>query len=212
MILEPNIVVQACNDPTDPDYTDCLWALGLIVGDNLYLADDEVFLRFDPLATGGKGKSTAKDITPLFTYTGWVYWGEDPDTNNDGYLTEDDIPADWTTTYPGADLDGDGILALCEWVLYHPNINGDGAVDLADADSAETWMPCSTIVIGNGDTEITLEEWQAFQVSLGHAAYFTEEWIFNIADLVVTQQGITNDGSKLLQIRFYPKNLTTYNP
>lgn len=218
MILEPNIVVQACNDPgTDPnfpDYTDCLLALGLIVGNNLYTADNEEFVRFDPEATKGKGKSKARDITPLFTYTGWVYWGEDPDTNDDGFLTDADIPADWATSYPGADLDGDTSLTLCEWVLYHPDINGDGAVDGTDADLAETWMPCSTIVIGNGDSDITLEEWQAFQESLGHAEYFEDEWIFNIADLVVTAQGITNDGAGLVQLRFYPMNpdLTTYNP
>jgi hypothetical protein len=35
-------------------------------------------------------------------------------------------------------------------------------------------------------------------------------WIFNIADLVVTEQGLVNDGTKLLQIRFYPKDRTTF--
>jgi hypothetical protein len=35
-------------------------------------------------------------------------------------------------------------------------------------------------------------------------------WIFNIADLVVTEQGLVNDGTKLLQIRFYPRDGTTF--
>ncbi|OGN87765.1 MAG: hypothetical protein A2Z74_01545 [Chloroflexi bacterium RBG_13_46_9] len=219
MILEPNIVVQACNDPgTDPnfpDYTDCLWSLGLIVGDNLYLANDETFERFDPAATGGKGKSTARDISPLFTYSGWVYWGEDPDTNDDGSLTDADIPVDWATAYPGANLNGNATLELYEWVLFHPDIDGDNYVDHGDATAAEYWLALAGIDIDtNDDLDISLEEWQAFQVTLGHAEYFDAAWIFDIADLVVTAQGITNNGATLVQFRFYPKNpdLTTYRP
>lgn len=218
MILEPNIVLQACNDPgTDPDfpdYTDCLLALGLIIGGDLYVPDDETFVRFESQDPPKKGKSKARDITPLFTYTGWVYWGESPDTNEDGNLTVDDIPGDWATSYPGADLNSDATLELCEWVLYHPDINGDGTVDAADATLAQDYEPCSGTPVGDGVDPITLEEWQAFQESLGHAEYFEDEWIFNIADLVVTAQGIYNDGARLVQIRFYPANpdLTHYNP
>lgn len=210
MILEQNVVYQACND-ADPDATDCDLALGLIVGNNLYVADDEEYVRFAP-SDSGKGKSQATDITRLFLYTGWVYWGEDPDTNNDGSLTADDIPADWQTTYPGADLNGDTILELCEWVLYHPDINGDSVVDATDATLAQDWEPCAGITIGDGVDPITLEEWQAFQATLGHARYFENEWIFNIAELVVTSQGITNYGATLVQIRFYPMNFTTFTP
>ena len=42
--------------------------------------------------------------------------------------------------------------------------------------------------------------------------YFDEVWILNIADLVVTDQPITNDGTKLLQIRFYPVDTTEFTP
>ena len=45
------------------------------------------------------------------------------------------------------------------------------------------------------------------------AWYFTEEeekWIMNIADLVITEQGLENDGTKLMQIRFYPVDTTTF--
>jgi hypothetical protein len=216
MILEPNIVVQACNDPGDdpdfPDYTECLISLGLIVDDDMYVPNDETFERFDPAPTKGKGKSQAVDISPLFEYTGWVYWGESPETDGVPGLTDDDIGA--LADYPGADFNSSGTIELCEWVLFHPDINGDGSVNDTDADMAEGWMPCTTVVIGNGDSEITLEEWRAFQESLGHAQFFEDAWIFDIADLVVTSQGIYNDGAKLVQIRFYPRNpdLTTYNP
>jgi uncharacterized repeat protein (TIGR01451 family) len=40
--------------------------------------------------------------------------------------------------------------------------------------------------------------------------YFAQSWIFNIADLVWTDQGLVNDGSKLLQLRFYPVATTEY--
>jgi hypothetical protein len=33
-----------------------------------------------------------------------------------------------------------------------------------------------------------------------------------IADLVVTEQGLVNDGTKLLQIRFYPVDTTEFTP
>jgi hypothetical protein len=35
-------------------------------------------------------------------------------------------------------------------------------------------------------------------------------WIFDIADLVVTQQDVDNDGAKLLKLRFYPVATTEY--
>ena len=44
------------------------------------------------------------------------------------------------------------------------------------------------------------------------AWYFENEWILNIADLVVTEQGLVNDGTKLLQIRFYPVATTELVP
>jgi hypothetical protein len=69
---------------------------------------------------------------------------------------------------------------------------------------------------GNCNGEIDLiGEWLAFQADIDPpmAWYFSEEdgmWILNIADLVVTEQGLVNDGTKLLQIRFYPKDGTTF--
>ena len=47
------------------------------------------------------------------------------------------------------------------------------------------------------------------------AWYFSPEdkkWILNIADLVVTEQGLVNDGTKLLQLRFYPFDTTWFEP
>jgi hypothetical protein len=222
MILSQNIVYQACDDAGE-DAMDCELALGLIVGNNLYGADDEQYFRF-ATSDGGKGKSMATDITRLFLYTGWVYWGEDPDTNGDEDLTEADFPPEFSedptdlSAYPGIDLNGNGTVEICEWALYHPDIDHDGDVDADDAAAAEAWilLPCAGITLADIDTDedghISLAEWQAYQVTLGHAQYFENEWIFNIAELVVTSQGIQNFGATLVQIRFYPMNFTSFTP
>ena len=171
IILDPNVVVQACNDPGDPDfgdYTDCLWTLGLITDRDSYEATPEEFVRFDPVATKGKGKSKARDITHLFTWSGWVY-DASLDDNGDGVIDENDVPISYD------DLANGG--------------NGNGTIDPDE-----------------------FENWRDDQVDAGLATYYENEWIFNIADLVVTQQDITNDGTKLLQVRFYPVATTEYVP
>ena len=176
IILYPNEVVAACNDtdpanPDFPDYTECpddpLLALGLIVGTNLYTAEPEGYVRFDPGVTKGKGKSKATDITRLFTYVGWVVDARldtsGPEGVPDGVIDEYDVPSDYT---------GDGI------------INGD---------DVEPWLQAMAALVPP-------MAWD----------YTDGEWIPNIADLVITEQGLVNDGTKLLQIRFYPVDSTTF--
>jgi hypothetical protein len=185
IILYPNDVVQACNDPGNHDFgdlTECpedpLMALGLIVGTNLYTAEPEGYVRFDPQATRGKGKSKATDITRLFTYAGWVvdetldFGG--PEGVPDGVIDEYDVPADAYSAIPETqpyDSDGNLQIDVGEWLTYQ-----------SEQDPPMAW-------------------------------YFAPEdqmWIFNIADLVVTEQGLVNDGTKLLQIRFYPVATTDF--
>ncbi len=184
VILYPNVVVQACNDTgVDPDFgdwTSCddpLLALGFIVHDQVYVTENETYVRFDPAVTKGKGKSKATDITALFTYVGWVVhpdldvW---PDGDPDGQITQEDVPVDAYNTIPGTqpyDSDGDLFIDVEEWLTYQ-----------ADQTPPMAWY---------------------FSMADGM-------WIFNIADLVVTEQGLVNDGTKLLQIRFYPKDGTTF--
>jgi hypothetical protein len=187
VILYPNVVVQACNDTgynttAFGDLTACddpLLALGLIVQNQVYVAENETYVRFEQGVTKGKGKSKATDITALFTYVGWVVhpdldvW---PVGDPDGQITQEDVPVDAsnTTLYPGMELCNEAPLEI-----------------------------------------VTVEEWLCYNAGLTPpmAWYFSEGdgmWIFNIADLVVTEQGLENDGTKLLQIRFYPKDGTTF--
>jgi len=185
IILYPNVVVQACNDdPANPDpnfgnYTSCddaLWALGLIVGSNVYGATPQGFVRFDPAATPGKGNSRGVNITPLFTYSGWA--GNQTvfdvlDINDDGALTDADVPGNLTPYEP----------AIWDYDVVAPI----GVIDINE------WLHFAADVLGIG-------------------TYYQNEWIFNIADLVVTEQPIKNDGTKLLQIRFYPVDTTEFIP
>ncbi len=161
IILYPNVVVEACNDPDGIDFGDDTscdeLALGLIVGNNLYTAEPEQYVRFDPTATQGKGKSKATDITRLFTYVGWVV-----DERLD--------------TYP--DGDPDGVIDINDVPL------GDYDFDLNTPDNRDY----------NDDTyenDDDVNEWLNDQSLLvpQMAWYIDAEWILNIADLVITEQG-----------------------
>ena len=175
VILSPNLVRQACNDtdPANPDfptYTECpsddLLALGLIVGNNVYEATDIGFVRFEDPDAKGRGKSTGKDITDLFKWTGWVF-DASLDLIADGIIDTNDVPLTYDLVENGG--------------------NGSGVIDDAE-----------------------YENWLDVQNAAGLATYYENEWILNIADLVVTDQNISNDGVKLLKLRFYPVATTLY--
>jgi hypothetical protein len=55
-----------------------------------------------------------------------------------------------------------------------------------------------------------LQLWLQEQAIFGLATYYDNEWVLNIAHLVVTEQDIFNDGAKLLKIRFYPVATTEF--
>lgn len=164
--LTPSPVLRVCNDLGDPDfptYTDCndsFLVLGLVTSNGAYKATDAGFVRFDTSSDSqGKGKSKAQNITDLFMWTGWVC-DDSLDTNGDGVIDENDVPAD-------QDEDGD-----------------------IDADDLQLWLEAKA-------TE-------------GLARYYEDWWVFDIADLVVQTWDVDNDGTKLIQIRFYPVATTEF--
>ncbi len=96
ILIYPNIVVASGNAtednrwPFDPTQDEIV--LGFITSQgNLYRSAPEGFVRFDPASTTGKGKSTAKDITGLFWWSGYVSDNASLDTDGDG-LDIDDTP------------------------------------------------------------------------------------------------------------------------
>jgi hypothetical protein len=81
--------------------------------------------------------------------------------------------------------------------------NLDGQIDINDVPDMD------------GDFDIDEDDfalWQELQQSLGLATYYENYWILNIADLVLSDQTISNDGIKLLKLRFYPVATTEYLP
>jgi hypothetical protein len=82
--------------------------------------------------------------------------------------------------------------------------NTDGLIDVND-------VPGDL----DGDADIDADDfaiWQADQALAGLATYYENHWILNIADLVLTDQTVSNDGTKLLKLRFYPVATTQYVP
>jgi hypothetical protein len=228
IILYPNVVVEACNwneTTSESDFgnqtscEDVVWPLGVIVGNNLYVPNpaNGTFERFDPIPSGksgkGKGRSKGTDITRLFTYTGWVVdssldigsWNATAGSCEavpDGLITECDVP-------------GTGDVPGNAWEI----INATVGYEVEEYDGQHTHIyNCGAITWGSDDGVIDIEEWLAFQEDLWlneepgavPVNYYCEEWILNIADLVVTEQQVGNDGAKLLQIRFYPVATTEY--
>lgn len=87
--------------------------------------------------------------------------------------------------------------------------NGDGVINEDDVPLDYDLIENSGDVNGVID-QIEFENWAADQVLSGMAAYYENEWILNIADLVLTDQTVSNDGTKLLKVRFYPVETTVY--
>ncbi len=150
-----------------------------------YTAEPEQYVRFADPTAKGKGKSKATDITRLFTYTGWVV-NEILDTYTQG-----------NPCVAGPD----GVISLCD-------------VPLGDYDGNVTTPDDRDYNNDSAEDELDVEVWLTDQSNLltPTAWWFEEKWILNIADLVVTEQGLVNDGTKLLQIRFYPVDTTEYTP
>lgn len=92
------------------------------------------------------------------------------------------------------------VTALFQWSGYAcpqaADIDGDGAMTPADAGDQD------------GDGDVDEADLAIYLAAM--CTYYANEWVFNIADLVVYGWDYENSGSKLLQVRFYPKATTTF--
>ncbi|HXV66874.1 MAG TPA: hypothetical protein VD731_06605 [Nitrosopumilaceae archaeon] len=76
--------------------------------------------------------------------------------------------------------------------------NGDGSITVDDV-----------LVDLNGDGVIDDADLAIYLET--NCTHFDSEWVFSVADLVVVDHEITNDGVKLLKLRFYPVSTTEFN-
>jgi len=93
---------------------------------------------------------------------------------------------------------------VCDAIL---DTNEDGVIDAFD-------VPIGDYDIYDTDDSGDIE-WDELEVWLdaqGECTYHEDEWILNIADLVIADQEIDNDGAKLFKIRFYPVATTEFIP
>ncbi len=109
------------------------------------------------------------------------------------------------------------ITGLFEWTGAVCNdsldVNGDGKITWEDFAIDEALF--EAIIPGNdGDGTVSPEELITYlQISwAGDCEFFENEWVFNVADLVVQSNKVDNDGTKLWKLRFYPVSTTTFTP
>jgi len=182
IILYPNEVVEACND-TDPENPE--------FPDYTECPDDPL------LALGLIVGPNLYDATP----EEYVRF-DSAVTKGRGKSKATDITK--LFTYTG-------------WVLDETlDTSGDGAIGIDDIPVADygEMMPGENKDYNNDgiENDADVEAWLLDMELEGKAWYFENEWILNIADLVITEQGLENDGTKLIQIRFYPVDSTVFTP
>jgi hypothetical protein len=182
IILYPNQVVGAYNDITeDPDF-------------GTYTGDEEALLGLGLIVGSNLYKAEPEEYVRFDSET---TKGKSKATDITGLFT-------YTGWVVDANLDTNG-----------PDGIPDGVIDLYDVPVADYDGDSSTPDnqdYNNNDVvdALDVEAWLTDMELAGMAWYFENEWILNIADLVITEQGLTNDGTKLLQIRFYPVDTTQF--
>jgi len=97
---------------------------------------------------------------------------------------------------PSLDTNTDGVLTLADF----PGLMED------DVEAAATAAGVFT-----EDDAIDDAEFQAYLATLPECVEFTDEWVFNIADIVIYGLDYVNNGSTLTQMRFYPVETTEFS-
>lgn len=66
------------------------------------------------------------------------------------------------------------------------------------------------LLTGDLAVPLTEEEFSAFLATQDECTEYTEEWVFNVADIVLYGFDYVNNGASLTQIRFYPMETTEF--
>jgi hypothetical protein len=102
-------------------------------------------------------------------------------------------------------------LFLWSGVVCDPSLdtNGDGQLTSDDFVGLTEAIIAGAGVVVDGNGFIEPAEFQAYLVTLG-CVEFTDEWVFNIADIVIYGLDYDNKGTTLSQMRFYPTSTTDF--
>jgi len=121
-------------------------------------------------------------------------------TTSGVYYATDHIAERYDTSKKGkGPKNAQEITGLFTWTGYvcdaSLDTNGDGVIDETDATDLD------------GDLDIDGDD---YLLMLAACDYYENEWVFNVADLVVEDMDFNNSGGKTLHIRFYPRSTTTF--
>ena len=187
-----------CEDET-------LVGLGLVNNQGAFEKTEEGLKRFEDDSAKGKGKSKAVPITDLFLWTGSVCdaaildtW----DTDGDLSLTINDFETGVV----------DNQITPAE-LAFHLGISEANALIIIDAAEDAVIAEPNDDVVDNGIID-TVAEFAAFlEIRFGaefNCEAFYDEWVFNVADIVLYGFDYENNGTTLSQIRFYPTASTEF--
>jgi hypothetical protein len=187
-----------CEDQT-------LVGLGLVNNQGAFEKTEEGLKRFEDDSAKGKGKSKAIQITDLFLWTGSICdaaildtW----DTDGDLSLTINDFETGVV----------DNQITPAE-LAFRLGISEANALIIIDAAEDAVIAEPNDDVVDNGVIDTDAEFAAFLEIQFGtefNCEAFYDEWVFNVADIVLYGFDYENNGTTLSQIRFYPTATTEF--
>lgn len=194
-----------------------LVGLGLVSNKGTFLKDGDELVRFgdedndtvEPKGQGKKqGKSVAINMTKLFVWTGFVCDAAGLDGNDDNKFSFSDFDLVNQTDLslmPDGNITSDDLdhLATLGFVIDSTTIAAAEAIAGGDINGGiepnefDAWIDLALKSLEDSEGNLLCRE-------------FTDEWVFNVADIVLFGFDYENKGASLTQLRFYPVEETFF--